>query len=201
MLISIEHRLAFLAVPKTGSTSIEAALAPHCDISFGKNPQIKHMTAKRFHRHMRPYLAAIGHESIDICAVIREPIDWLGSWYRYRRRDEITGHSNSTRQIEFEEFALAYMQDPKPGFATVGQQSIFLEQPPFEEKMVHLFPFEALQKFEAFLSERTGHPLKFEILNRSPLAPMPLTPCTRAALEAYFEDDYILWNKAQQDHS
>ncbi len=200
MLISIEHRLAFLAVPKTGSTSIEAALVPHCDISFGKNPQIKHMTAKRFHRHMRPYLTAMGHENIEICAIIREPIDWLGSWYRYRSRPEIMGTANSTADISFDAFAQAYMQDPKPQFATVGQQSIFLDQPDSTPPIAHLYPYEALPQFKAFLSDRTGKKLDFAILNQSPKGLVELSSKTQSALEAHFAKDYEIWNDAMEKH-
>lgn len=200
MLISIEHRLAFLAVPKTGSTSIEATLAPHCDISFGKNPQIKHMTVKRFHRHMAPYLAALGHENIELCAVIREPIDWLGSWYRYRGRAELDGTANSTADMSFDAFSEAYMQDPKPRFATVGQQSIFLEHPASAGPIQHLFPFENMSKFREFLTERTGLELEFGTLNQSPLRTTDLSETTRTALKAYFEADYALWNDAIERH-
>lgn len=201
MLISLEHQLAFLAVPKTGSTAIEAALSPFCDIIFTKNPQIKHMTARRFHWHMRKYLRAIGHEKVEICAVIREPVDWLGSWYRYRQRPDMAARKNSTLGVTFDDFALAYMEEPRPKIADVGQQSVFLSLPDNAPPIDHIFAYENIDKFREFLSARMGKEFTFDRLNVSPTAPLELSKKTRAKLNEYFTEDTALWLKAQQQPS
>lgn len=45
MLISLKHRLAFLTVPQTGTTAIEAAFRKHSQIIFPGSTKIKHTNA------------------------------------------------------------------------------------------------------------------------------------------------------------
>ncbi|MEO1732827.1 MAG: hypothetical protein AAFR45_04250, partial [Pseudomonadota bacterium] len=54
MLIFSKVNLAYIAVPKTGTTAISMALKPKSDISF--NGWRKHMTAQRFHNKVAPFL-------------------------------------------------------------------------------------------------------------------------------------------------
>ena len=44
MMILWRERLAFLAVPKTGTTAIESILAPFAAITYSRPPMVKHMT-------------------------------------------------------------------------------------------------------------------------------------------------------------
>ena len=81
--ISIDKRLAFLAMPKTGTTALHKALVPHCEIRFGRAPRPKHMSMRFFEEFMLPYLREIGAGDTETVCVILEPVDWLGSWYRY----------------------------------------------------------------------------------------------------------------------
>ncbi|MFT7107526.1 MAG: hypothetical protein ACJAVT_002050 [Yoonia sp.] len=48
-------------------------------------------------------------------AIVRNPIDWLGSWYCYRTREDLIGHENCTRDISFNDFALEYCGVPPSG--------------------------------------------------------------------------------------
>ena len=55
---------------------------------------------------------AADFQAHDVVSVMREPIDWLGSWYRYRTRDarKDPAHRNSanyTGNVRFEEFVRA----------------------------------------------------------------------------------------------
>ena len=43
MLISLKHKLAFLAVPKTGTTAIEAAFRKHAEITFRGPANVEHL--------------------------------------------------------------------------------------------------------------------------------------------------------------
>ena len=79
MLVSIRRRLAYIAMPKTGSTALEPVLAPLCDICLVGTA--KHMNMRAFERYMLPYLRYLGLEEVETVCVVREPVDWLGSWY------------------------------------------------------------------------------------------------------------------------
>ena len=52
MLVFYEQRMVVLSVPKTGTTALEAALAPHATFAITRPPPLKHTTLHRYHRHL-----------------------------------------------------------------------------------------------------------------------------------------------------
>ena len=48
-----------------------------------------------------------GHprDSYELVCVIREPVDWVASWWRYRSRPEAADNPGYTGEMSFEEFA------------------------------------------------------------------------------------------------
>ncbi|NVK06748.1 MAG: gamma-glutamyl kinase, partial [Marivivens sp.] len=102
MLVFWNEKLVFLAVPKTGTTAIEGALAPRAQAVFRDPPILKHTPYYRYKRFVLPMLEKAGAEGLQTVAVVRHPIDWLSSWYRYRNRDDLVGSKNSTRGITFD---------------------------------------------------------------------------------------------------
>ena len=85
MLISVKHRYAFFCTPKCASNSVEAMLKPHADIHLLGTPQLRHTDVRQYASHIQPYLdeAAPG-VAVERVAIIREPVAWLHSWYRFR---------------------------------------------------------------------------------------------------------------------
>ena len=61
----------------------------------------------------------------------------MGSWYRYRQRDQLKGHQNSTHGISFDAFLTAYMSEDRPHFARVGGQARFFKQRPDDQPLDH----------------------------------------------------------------
>jgi hypothetical protein len=181
MMIFWKEKLAFIAVPKTGSTAIEAALEPFASASFVRPPKIKHMTHKRFNRFLRPWLAMEGVEDIETVAVMREPVSWLGSWYRYRARDELKGHPNSTAGISFDTFVEAYLMPAnRPAYAMLGSQAQQLSRKQDEIGIDHLFRYEELNTLMIFLENRFATQIMLDRFNVSPKLEMPLsTPLLR----------------------
>ncbi len=193
MLISLKNNIAFLAMTKTGSTSIEATLAPFCDIVFTQDPRVKHMQLRRFERFLRPYLKSLDHDGVETTCLFRNPTDWLGSWYRYRQRDALLGNSNSTAQVSFEDFVLSYLdENPKP-FARVGQQSEFIIDKQGNVGIDYLFRYDQFEKFERFMSDRMNQPLKFDHLNASAAKSLELTTGTRTRLEGKLSRDFEIF--------
>ena len=108
MLVFWKQKLVFLSVPKTGTTAIEEALAPTADMVISNPPELKHAPVYRYNRFFRPmFERACKTDDLELIAVMREPVSWLASWYRYRRRDFMRGHRNSTHDVSFEEFVRA----------------------------------------------------------------------------------------------
>jgi hypothetical protein len=88
MLVFWKAKLVLLAVPKTGTTALEAAFGPWADGAFLNPPRLKHMTLRRYRRQLAPILEQEDGPPLEVMAVMREPVDWLSSWYRYRSRPE-----------------------------------------------------------------------------------------------------------------
>jgi hypothetical protein len=185
MMIFWKENLSFIAVPKTGSTAIEAALEPFASVSFVRPPKFKHMTHKRFNRFIRPWLEIEGVKAMETFAVMREPVSWLGSWYRYRGRDELAGQPNSTQGISFDTFVAAYLaEDTRPAYAALGSQAQQLSRRQSEIGIDHLFRYEEMGKAQAFLEDRFATKLEFSRYNVSPPGELELSAQTKSRLQA-----------------
>ena len=193
MLVFWESRLAFLATPKTGSTAIEAALDGLAAISVTRPPEAKHTTAQRYRRFIGPYLRAATKADFEVVALMREPLDWLASWYRFRQRDDIPDAERATAGMSFDAFVRDYMAEPRPPHADVGSQARFLTIPGQGVAVDRLFAYEAIDGFVAFLEDRLGCEIILPRVNVSPVATLEIAPETVAAYRAYAAADYALW--------
>jgi len=192
MLVFWDQRLAFLATPKTGSTAIAAALESLAAVSIQRPPLLKHTTVHRYRRFIGPYLEAASKDQFTLVALMREPRDWLGSWYRYRQREE-TDPSRSTRGMSFDDFVRAWCDDPRPDFADVGSQERFL-RPRQGVGVDRLFRYEAIDGFVEFLEDRLNCEVILPRLNVSPIGATELSPETEARMREVATVDYALYD-------
>ena len=197
MLVFWKERLVFLAVPKTGTTAIEGALAPKAALVLREPPILKHATVQRYKRILHPMMDITKAAEFDTVAVVRDPVDWLGSWYRYRNRDDLLGKPNSTRGRSFDDFVSAYMADPQPGFAAVGSQAKFLLAPDGTVGVTHLFRYEARPKLIGFLEERLSTQISLNRLNVSPPADVTLSPGIEKDLRQTCAAEFDVWEAGQ----
>lgn len=193
MLVFSKARLVVLSVPKTGTTAIEAALAPRAAIAVLDPPGLKHAPVYRYNRFFRPMVEKFIGDDVDVAAVIREPVSWLGSWYRYRQRPFLDGTPQSTSGLSFETFVEGYLGAPREGFANVGSQARFVAPRPNGAAVTHLFRYEAFDTFLAFLETRLGQTIDLPRVNVSPTADLSLSPELQARLRAACADDFALW--------
>ncbi len=196
MLVFWKQRLVFLAVPKTGTTAYETALSPHASMAVLDPPGLKHAPVYRYNHFFRPMFEKMGAGHMELIAVIREPVSWLGSWYRYRQRPFLDGKPTSTRGVSFDDFVEAYMQKEQPPFANVGSQSNFVEPSPNGTGVLRLFRYEDQEALIAFLEERLSLKLDLSRSNVSRAATLTLSPETEAKLRRERSDDFALWNSA-----
>ncbi len=196
MLIFWKARLVFLAVPKTGSTAFETALSPHAALVVRDPPELKHAPVYRYNRFFRPMMEKMGAETMDVLAVVREPVDWLGSWYRYRQRDFLNGKPVSTRDISFDAFCQAYATGDPPPYANVGSQAKFVEPRPNGTAVSHLYKYENQVGLIGFLEDRLGVALDIPRRNVSPPSDLALSPETEARLRRKCVADFEVWQSA-----
>ena len=91
MLISVEKRFIFVANTKTASTSIEHVLTPHAEIRRIGTPARKHTSLAKAMQSYAFMFDQPDHapESYFKFGVMRDPIDWIGSWFRYRKGNKV----------------------------------------------------------------------------------------------------------------
>ncbi|WP_050928363.1 sulfotransferase family 2 domain-containing protein [Aestuariivita boseongensis] len=195
MLVFMKERLVFLSVPKTGTTAFESALASRADIVVSNPPELKHAPLYRYNRFFRPmFEKGCKIEDMETLAVMREPIDWLGSWYRYRQRDFMKGKPNATHGISFDDFVRAYCAETRPGFANVGSQAKFLEARPNGTAVTHLFRYEDQARLIGFLENRLGLRLTLGRENVSPKMALSLSPEVEALLRSTCAEEFALYD-------
>lgn len=192
MLVFWEQRLALLATPKTGSTALEMALGSLASLVIQRPPELKHTTVQRYRRFVGPYLAAAAGEPFTVVALMREPRAWLGSWYRYRQREDVGDPRNSTRNISFDAFVRAYAAAPQPAFAAVGSQARFL-RPRNGEGADRIFRYEQIDGFLHFLEDRLGCEIILPRVNVSPQADLALSDEAEALLRRVCAEDFALY--------
>lgn len=192
-----KERLVFLAVPKTGTTALEGALAPRAALVMRDPPTLKHAPLYRYRRFVEPMLAAVGGEGFETVAVVREPVSWLSSWYRYRHREDLVGHPNSTRGVSFDDFAREYARGKPAPYAALGSQARFVCDAEGQVGVTHLFRYEVPDRLIAFLTARLGAlPPDLPRLNVSPEMEVSITEDTRAVLQRKRAEEFSVWEQA-----
>ncbi|MBJ2153289.1 hypothetical protein [Gemmobacter sp. 24YEA27] len=192
MLVFWDQKLVLLATPKTGSTSLATALESLASVSVQRPPVLKHTTVHRYRRFVGPYLEATSKTGWTVVALMREPRDWLNSWYRFRSREDQTDPVKSTKGMSFDDFVRAWCSDPRPAFADVGAQEKFL-RPRQGQGVDRLFRYDEIDVFVDFLEDRLGCEIILPHVNVSPPGETHLTPETEALLHRVASADFALY--------
>ena len=200
MLVFWEQKLVLLSVPKTGTTALEGAFSPHADIIMRNPPPLKHAPIYRYRRFLKPLFVQGGgadESSLKTIALVREPVSWLSSWYRYRHRDALIGHQNSTRGISFDDFVLEYVKGKPAPFAEVGSQAKFLTAGDDGMVVDHLYRYEAQTSLLTFLNDRLGTNVTLNQRNVSPVMDTPLSSNVLAKLREKRRAEFDVWEMGQ----
>lgn len=196
MLVFWKEKLVLLAVPKTGTTALERALLPRASAAILDPPGLKHCSARRYRSEVEPWITRGGAEPHETVAVIREPVDWLGSWYRYRQRPQIRGLETSTEGVSFDAFVTAWMAPEPPAWARVGSQARFLTGGRGRLLVRYLFRYEDYDHLLAFFADRLGTPVAPPRVNVSPRIGLALSADVEDRLRQHAARDFELWAQA-----
>lgn len=131
-------------------------------------------------------------EHFDTLAVLRHPVDWPGSWYRYRRRADLTGKPASTQDISFDQFVRGVMRPEKdrPPYARVGTQWEMIRAHDGTCGASHLIRYEAPELLTAFLTDRLGPLPQIRRENVSLPGDLELGAATSTALRTHLAQDF-----------
>ncbi|MBD3786587.1 MAG: hypothetical protein IE922_06395 [Sphingomonadales bacterium] len=193
MLIFWEQRLVFLATPKAGSSAVEAALEPLASVAIQRPAPLKHMNSQDFRTHLLPYLETQTGAPFETVALMREPVGWLRSWYRFRLRDDFDDPNHPMRGRSFEDFARDYMRDPRPAHADIGSQSAILADPDGRPLVDRLFRYESIDSFVHFLEDRLDCAITLPRVNVPPAVDVQLSDATAAELKQAMARDFALY--------
>lgn len=195
MLIFFEKKLVFLATPKTGSTAIEAALEPLASLAVQRPPALKHADLASYHAFIAPWLKAATGADFTTVALMREPLDWLRSWYRFRLRDDDEAPVHEMEGVTFEQFADGYCAAPATGaqgmHADIGSQSRFLCHG--DRRVDRVFRYEDIEAFTDFMEERLDCALILPRLNVPPSVDVSLSRAAEERLGGVMAQDLALY--------
>ncbi|MEM1236132.1 MAG: sulfotransferase family 2 domain-containing protein [Pseudomonadota bacterium] len=177
MMVFHKARLVVFSIPRTGSTSLHKALRPHADIEWSNPPSRKHTNVRNFEKWAATRPRRI--ETYTRAAVMRDPLARIASWYRYRRRPNISTPENSALGFTFTEYVAASMAENPPKPAKLGNQYRFLSNANNELAVQELFCLEHREVMVDYFSGIFGQ-IDLPHRNAAPDEPLDLDPDVEA---------------------
>lgn len=193
MMVFLRQNLAFVATPKTGSTAVEMALRSKSEVIFAKAR--KHLPAQRYQARVRPFLDQTFQTSPQAFSVMRNPVEQLRSWYRYRHSGQTDTPQQSAAGMSFDDFVRGVVSDDPPPPCQIGSQFQFLCNGKGQLQVEHLFAYERQPVFRAWLEERFGETINLKPKNISPDVPAPLSPEVETALRKARAQEFALYEQ------
>jgi len=201
MQISVKHGFAFLCMPKCVSTSIEVVIRQYCNTNLSATPAPKHIDAQGFAEsilstHQKLYPSS----HIESFCLIREPLERMESWYRYRSRNELKNprhpnHKRYTGNISYNDFIQQYIsKDKKKSFTKLKTQYRFLILHNGQIGIDHILPMDRMDLVNDFLSKKIGKKIKIPFKNVSPKMPLSLDRKLEEKLREYLTKDQIIYD-------
>lgn len=176
MLYFREANLAFVAVPKTGGTAIETALEHMSEVKHDFSSKAMHFSAS--------YIKQRYGRGVEVVGLIREPVSWLFSKYRYLSGENFKfDNPNSTRLIGFDGFLKRVFRGEKAWPEPMFFQSQYLEGADT------VFQYEQFGLFVQYMNKRLGSDIKIPLKNVSPQVSLEITPETIDRILLQFKKD------------
>ena len=191
MLIFWDQRLVFLATPKAGSTAIEMALESLASAALQRPGALKHTDIGAYRRFVGPWLAAQTGQDFTTVALMREPVDWLRSWYRFKLRDDDDDPQHAMTGVSFADFAARYARTGGPGDLGIGSQSEFLTDG--AAQVDRIFRYEEIEGFVDFLEGRLDCAIELPRINVPPSVDVSLPAAAETALRGAMAADLALY--------
>jgi hypothetical protein len=199
MLIGVEKRFVFVANSKTASTSIERALLQHAEIHRAGTPQRKHIPLRTA---LREYRFLFGRkkyapETFFKFGVMRDPADWIQSWYRYRKGNTVA-HPIS-KETTFEDFWKDWLAKPEKPKQKRQQKKFFVK---VDGNLIadYIIPYPELDSHFATITNGLGIEAQLANHNVSKIKSLDdsLSDATLTEIRTHFAEDYALFNRLNE---
>ena len=195
MMAVPQFGFVFLSTTKTGSTAIENSFARHAQIVARRPASLKHMNVRAFNYSFAPILATHGYPraSYELVCVVREPIDWAASWWRYRSRPEAEGRPSYTGDMSFDAFADRVIS----GEVGLGSMAKFVQRKDGSMGIGRMWKYEHIDKLAEWMAQQIGIVTpSLRPANVSPDRHTVVSPSTRERLEEHYADHMALYESA-----
>lgn len=194
MIIARDLSFLFVAVPKTGTSSVEALLETRADEELSGRWN-KHVLAMKLRDELSP---AIWDGAYKF-AFVREPYSWMQSWYRYRQRDALKNpahphHHRYTGAMSFDQFVAGFREGE-----LMLRQCDFLTSNTGELLVDYVGRYEHLAQDFSFVRERLGiTQMELPLRNQSPGSDsgIAMSGDSRRIIREYFARDFELFGYA-----
>lgn len=200
MLIGVRKRFVFVANTKTASTSIDSVLATHAEIMRAGSPERKHM---RLGAVAAEYGFLFNNPKFQFdtffkFGVMREPLSWINSWYRYRRGNKVA--SPLPPDMTFEEFWHARDWNTQREGGNKYLQSNFFTDAKGQNLADVIVPYERMHDYIPAIFEALKVPAGLPHKNVSTVreTPLELSPELRAEMQDFYAPDYEIYNRLDQ---
>ncbi|MEM1429395.1 MAG: hypothetical protein AAGG09_08050 [Pseudomonadota bacterium] len=198
MLISISHRFIFVANSKSASSSVETALRPFCEIERGGAPNRKHIGMPGI-LNVYDFLfreERLARHTFFAFGVMREPLDWIGSWYRYRagNRKLPTALPAGMTFAEFWERQDWTFRDRAGQKNLQSRRFLGADGEPLVDMIV---PYDRVAEDLSKIADAMDLDLKLPRRNRSRITERPslIPDFLESDLRAHFAEDYALYDR------
>jgi len=104
MLISLRHKFLFVANLRTASTSIEGQLRRFAEVCITMTRFGKHLPLARIEERFGWVYDYIPRAEMFVWGVMRDPVDYVVSIYRFHQKEAFAGKPNYTGDLTFAEF-------------------------------------------------------------------------------------------------
>ena len=195
MMAVPESGFVFLSTTKTGSTAIENSFARYAQIVARRPVSLKHINVRGFNHGFAPILNNHGYprNTYELVCVVREPVDWVASWWRYRSRPEAEGKDSFTGNVSFDEFA----EQIVAGEIDLGSLTNFVQRKDGRVGIDRMWRYENIDRMAEWMAERIGIPTPpLRPANVSPDRQTNVAPATRARLEEFYADHLAFYQSA-----
>ena len=200
MLIGVRKRFVFIADSKTASTSIEHSLVGHAEIQRGGGPQRKHI----YLRDALPEYDFLfdrdgyGIESFFTFGVMRDPVSWIQSWYRYRCGNKV--ESPLPAGMSFGEFWALNDWNRTMLQGVPRLQSYFFTDKAGAPIVDYIIPYSQLAGHFATICEGLGikTPLQSKNVSKVKSHEIAIAPELAEEMQTFYAEDYALMAQIPQ---